>query len=71
MIIAANDNVGDIMGDLAPNAVTDDTTPTIRGTGVNGDIITLYNGGTVIGTATVAGGTGITPGLRWQTETTH
>lgn len=63
MIIAANDNVGDIMGDLAPNAVTDDTTPTIRGTGVNGDIITLYNGGTVIGTATVAGGTwSITPG---------
>ncbi len=63
VIIAANDNVGDIMGDLAPNAVTDDTTPTIRGTGVNGDIITLYNGGTVIGTATVAGGTwSITPG---------
>lgn len=62
VIIAANDNVGDIMGDLAPNAVTDDTTPTIRGTGINGDIITLYNGGTVIGTATVAGGTwSITP----------
>ncbi|POT27985.1 large repetitive protein [Citrobacter freundii] len=63
VIIAANDNVGDVMGDLAPGAVTDDTTPTIRGTGINGDIITLYNGGTVIGTATVAGGTwSITPG---------
>ena len=63
VIIAANDNVGDVMGDLAPNAVTDDTTPTIRGTGIDGDIITLYNGGTVIGTATVAGGTwSITPG---------
>lgn len=42
--------------------MTDDTTPTIRGTGSNGDIITLYNGSTVIGTATVAGGVwSITP----------
>ncbi|MEB2724880.1 Ig-like domain-containing protein [Citrobacter braakii] len=63
VIIAANDNVGDVTGDLAPDAVTDDTTPTIRGTGSDGDTITLYNGGTVIGTTTVAGGTwSITPG---------
>ncbi|WOR27369.1 Ig-like domain-containing protein [Citrobacter braakii] len=63
VIIAANDNVGDATGDLAPDAVTDDTTPTIRGTGIDGDTITLYNGGTVIGTTTVAGGTwSITPG---------
>jgi VCBS repeat-containing protein len=63
VILVANDNVGDVQGDLAPNAVTDDTTPTIRGTGADGDIITLYNGGTVLGTATVAGGTwSITPG---------
>ena len=63
VIIAANDNVGGSIGDLLPNAVTDDTTPTIRGTGTDGDIITLYNNGTVIGTATVAGGTwSITPG---------
>lgn len=63
VIIAANDNVGDATGDLAPDAVTDDTTPTIRGTGTDGDTITLYNGGTVIGTTTVAGGTwSITPG---------
>lgn len=63
VIIAANDNVGDATGDLAPDAVTDDTTPTIRGTGSDGDTITLYNGGTVIGTTTVAGGTwSITPG---------
>lgn len=63
MIIAANDNVGGSVGDLLPNAVTDDATPTIRGTGTDGDIITLYNSGVVIGTATVAGGTwSITPG---------
>ncbi|MEF3675252.1 Ig-like domain-containing protein, partial [Citrobacter freundii] len=57
VIIAANDNVGGSVGDLLPNAVTDDATPTIRGTGTDGDIITLYNSGVVIGTATVAGGT--------------
>ncbi|BBV29645.1 BapA/Bap/LapF family large adhesin [Citrobacter werkmanii] len=63
VIIAANDNVGDVQGDVAANGVTDDTTPTIRGTGTDGDIITLYNSGTVLGTATVAGGTwSITPG---------
>ena len=63
VIIAANDNVGGSVGDLLPNAVTDDATPTIRGTGTDGDIITLYNSGVVIGTATVAGGTwSITPG---------
>ena len=56
VISAVNDNVGTVQGDLAANAVTDDTTPTIRGTGTNGDTITLYNGNTVIGTATVAGG---------------
>lgn len=63
VIIAANDNVGGSVGDLLPNAVTDDATPTIRGTGTDGDIITLYNSGVAIGTATVAGGTwSITPG---------
>ncbi|QCA17382.1 BapA prefix-like domain-containing protein [Citrobacter freundii] len=62
VITAVNDDVGDVRGDLAAGAVTDDTTPTIRGTGSNGDIITLYNGSTVIGTATVAGGVwSITP----------
>ncbi len=63
VIIAANDNVGGFQGDLAPNAVTDDTTPTIHGTGTDGDTITLYNGSTVIGTTTVVGGVwSITPG---------
>ena len=62
-IIAVNDNVGTIQGNLAPGAITDDTTPTIRGTGTDGDTITLYNGSTIIGTTTVVGATwSITPG---------
>ena len=41
---------------------TNDTTPTITGTGVNGDTITLFQGATSIGTATVASGVwSITP----------
>ena len=34
-----------------------ENTPTITGTGVNGNIITLFEGSTSIGTSTVAGGT--------------
>ncbi|WP_336777641.1 Ig-like domain-containing protein [Pantoea sp. USHLN256] len=41
------------------NGFTNDTTPAIRGTGVNGTIVTVYNGTTVIGTARVEGG-------RWE-----
>ncbi|SUX80093.1 large repetitive protein [Citrobacter youngae] len=63
VILAVNDNVGGFQGDLAPGAITDDTTPTIRGTGTDGDTITLYNGSTIIGTTTVVGTTwSITPG---------
>ena len=41
---------------------TNDTTSTITGTGVNGDTITLFQGATSIGTATVASGVwSITP----------
>jgi len=43
--------------------VTNDTTPTISGTGTNGQVITLYSAGVAIGTATVSGGAwSITPG---------
>ncbi|MBA0038766.1 hypothetical protein HS962_21380 [Pantoea sp. BIGb0393] len=38
------------------NGFTNDTTPAIRGTGVNGTIVTVYNGTTIIGTARVEGG---------------
>lgn len=62
-ITAASDDVGTIRGDLAPGAITDDNTPTIRGSGESGATITLYNGSTVIGTTTVVGGLwSFTPG---------
>jgi len=42
--------------------ITNDTNPTITGTGTNGQVITLYSGGVAIGTATVSGGAwSITP----------
>ena len=55
-IEAADDNAGTIQGDIAENGTTDDSTPTVRGTGESGSIITLYNGTTVIGTTTVVNG---------------
>ncbi|HCW0181164.1 TPA: BapA prefix-like domain-containing protein [Citrobacter freundii] len=55
-ILAANDDVGAVQGDIAANGTTDDSTPTVRGTGESGSIITLYNGTTVIGTTTVVNG---------------
>ena len=62
VIEAANDNAGTIQGDIAANGTTDDSTPTVRGTGESGSIITLYNGTTVIGTTTVVNGSwSITP----------
>lgn len=43
-------------GGVSNNGATQDTTPTISGTGVSGDTILIYNNGVQIGTATVAGG---------------
>ncbi|MGC6094786.1 BapA/Bap/LapF family large adhesin [Citrobacter portucalensis] len=55
-IESADDNAGTIQGDIAENGTTDDSTPTVRGTGESGSIITLYNGTTVIGTTIVVNG---------------
>ena len=55
VIVNADDNVGAVQQPLFSNAVTDDNTPTFHGTGANGDIITLYNGTTVLGSTTVVG----------------
>lgn len=56
-IVSADDNVGPVQASLSTGGVTDDSTPTFHGTGVNGDTITLYSGSTVIGSTTVSGGT--------------
>jgi hypothetical protein len=58
-ITAVNDNVGLIRGNLAADADSDDTTPTISGTIsaaiaiASGDSLRIYNGDTFLGTASV------------------
>ncbi|QIE88149.1 Ig-like domain repeat protein [Pseudomonas nitroreducens] len=48
------DDVGSITGDISNGGYTDDTRPTIQGTGKVGSIITVYDGSTKLGTAGVA-----------------
>ncbi|MDU2379532.1 MAG: Ig-like domain-containing protein [Enterobacter cloacae] len=47
------DDVGLVQGDLANPSVTDDTTPTLYGTGVAGDVVFIYDGDTLIDSVTV------------------
>ena len=47
------DDVGLVQGDLANPAVTDDTTPTLQGTGRAGDTVFIYDGTTLINSVTV------------------
>ena len=55
-ITSIADDVGLYKGNLANNQVTDDTQPTLNGTGPEGATITIYDNGEEIGTATVEGG---------------
>jgi hypothetical protein len=53
---AVTDDVGIIQGSLINGAMTDDPTPSLRGSGVEpGVIVTIYDNGTAIGTATADG----------------
>ncbi|RHH99115.1 hemagglutinin [Enterobacter cloacae] len=47
------DDVGTIQGDLANPAVTDDTTPTLYGKGVAGDVVFIYDGTRLLDSVTV------------------
>ncbi|WP_353236601.1 Ig-like domain-containing protein, partial [Diaphorobacter ruginosibacter] len=47
------DDVGDVTGEIASGATTDDATPTLSGTGQAGETVTIYDGDTKIGTTTV------------------
>ncbi|MEJ0040397.1 MAG: Ig-like domain-containing protein [Gammaproteobacteria bacterium] len=52
---SVSDNVGTVQGALVSGASTDDATPTVTGSGANpGDIIKLYDGVALIGSAAVA-----------------
>ena len=47
------DNEGLVQGDLANPGITDDTTPTLHGTGVAGDVVFIFDGKTLIDSVTV------------------
>ncbi|MGY2377464.1 Ig-like domain-containing protein [Pseudomonas sp. SDO524_S393] len=55
-IISVVDDQGDNQGPLPMGSTTDDTTPTINGTGEDGNIIYVYDGDTLLGSTTVVGG---------------
>ncbi|ATQ42937.1 Ig-like domain-containing protein [Caulobacter mirabilis] len=60
------DNVGAILGSVSNGGVTDDTTPTLTGTGAEANAtITVYDNGTAIGTTTAdaAGAWSFTPSV--------
>ncbi|HBT97334.1 MAG TPA: hypothetical protein DEB25_06755, partial [Desulfobulbaceae bacterium] len=53
-VTGAIDNIGPIQGDIRANGgITDDTTPTLSGTGKAGDTITVYDNGAKVGQTTV------------------
>jgi len=56
-ITAVHDDVGPLTGNVAPGGVTDDTRPTIHGTGRALSTISVYDGATLLGT-TLADGAG-------------
>ncbi|WP_238158686.1 Ig-like domain-containing protein, partial [Trabulsiella odontotermitis] len=48
---AANDDVGNVRGDLASGSVTDDANPTLKGTAEAGSRVNIYDNGELIGSA--------------------
>jgi hypothetical protein len=50
-VVTVNPDGTDVI--LPPGQPTRDTTPTLSGTGEKGDVITIYNGSTPLGTAVV------------------
>jgi hypothetical protein len=63
-VVVATDKVGAVQGTVASGGTTDDVSPTFSGSGVKaGDTVRVYDGATLIGSATVAtdGGWSVTP----------
>ncbi|MCG7390081.1 Ig-like domain-containing protein [Pantoea sp. ACRSB] len=50
--LTVTDNVGATQGSLTNGGVTDDSTPTLSGTTGAGNIVTVYDGATLLGTVT-------------------
>ena len=53
VLVSVVDNVGSLTGNLTNGQTTDDTTPTLNGTGEPDATITVYSNGDAIGTTTV------------------
>ncbi|MGX7005613.1 Ig-like domain-containing protein [Caballeronia sp. KNU42] len=53
VITSATDSVGPVQGQIPAGGTTDDTRPAFAGTGAKGDIVKLYDGNTLIGSAMV------------------
>ncbi|MCE0813785.1 BapA/Bap/LapF family large adhesin [Buttiauxella sp. S04-F03] len=53
VINSVQDNIGTVKGELAQDNATDDTRPQVSGTGDVGSTITLYDGTTPVGSATI------------------
>ena len=54
--LVISDNVGASTGPLQPNATTDDSTPTLTGSGEVNAIVKIYDGTTLLGSVTVGSG---------------
>lgn len=65
IISSATDDVGSLQSDLTNGGRSDDTLPLLKGTGVADSTITIYDGATPIGTATV------TPEGSWSFQVTQ
>ena len=71
-ITTVTDDVGDVQGPLTSGDTTDDTQPLLQGSAPAGTVITLYDGNTLLGTATLdgTGGWSFTPTTRSPTART-
>ncbi|AZD01637.1 Ig-like domain-containing protein [Pseudomonas chlororaphis] len=54
VVSGAFDDVGVYQGQLAQNGFTDDTTPTLSGSGNAGEVVKVYDNGTLLGSVTVS-----------------
>lgn len=66
MVTEILDDFAPVTGTLTDGSFTNDQTLTINGTGEAGSTITIYDNGTVIGTANVIDGNGPSPRLHFQ-----
>lgn len=62
-IATVTDDAGDVKGPLSSGDTTDDTQPLLQGSAPDGTVITVYDGTTLLGTATLdgSGGWSFTP----------